>query len=42
VSVLELIASDDARRVLQEVAGGKAGAWLAAEAELALKRLSEK
>jgi hypothetical protein len=39
---LELIASDDARRVLEEVASGKAGAWLAAEAESALKRMQKK
>ena len=36
--VLELIASGDARRVLEDVAGGKAGAWLAGEAAEALKR----
>jgi hypothetical protein len=39
VGVLELIASPDARRVLEDVAGGKAGAWLAGEAAEALKRL---
>jgi hypothetical protein len=38
-SVLELIGSDEARKLLEEVAGGKAGAWLAAEAEDSLKRL---
>jgi hypothetical protein len=37
--VLELIASTDARRVLEDVAGGKAGAWLAGEAAEALKRM---
>jgi hypothetical protein len=40
LSVYELMASDEARKVLNEVAGGKAGAWLAAEAEAALKRSS--
>jgi hypothetical protein len=30
--VFELMASDEARKVVDEVAGGKAGAWLAAEA----------
>jgi hypothetical protein len=38
VDVLELIASTDARRVLEDVAGGKAGEWLAGEAAEALKR----
>jgi hypothetical protein len=40
--VFELIASDEARKVLDEVANGKAGAWLAAEAEAALKRMRKK
>jgi hypothetical protein len=39
ICVLEVIASDDARSLLQAVASGKAGAWLAAEAEEALKRM---
>jgi hypothetical protein len=40
--VFELIASDEARKVLDEVANGKDGAWLAAQAEAALKRLQKK
>jgi hypothetical protein len=40
--VFELIATDEARRVLDVVAGGKAGAWLGAEAEAALKRMQMK
>jgi hypothetical protein len=39
--VLELIASTEARGKLEEVAGGKAGAWLAGEAEEALKRMRQ-
>jgi hypothetical protein len=37
--VLELIASGEARRVLEDVAGGKAGPWLTGEAAEALKRM---
>jgi hypothetical protein len=40
--VFTLIASDEARKVLDEVAGGKAGAWLAAEAESSLKNMQKK
>jgi hypothetical protein len=40
--VFELIASDDARNLLGEVASGKAGAWLAAEAEVTLRRMQIK
>jgi hypothetical protein len=40
--VFELIESDEARKVLDEVASGKAGLWLAAEAEASLKRLQKK
>jgi len=39
VSVLELIASNDARKLLEELAGGNAGGWLADEAQESLKRL---
>jgi hypothetical protein len=39
--VFELMASDGARKVLEELAGGKAGAWLGAEAAAALKRLEK-
>jgi hypothetical protein len=39
--VLELIGSAEARRALEDVAGGKAGAWLATEAEEALKRMRQ-
>jgi hypothetical protein len=39
--VFELMASGEARKVLNEVAGGKAGAWLAAEAAAALKRMEK-
>lgn len=39
VHVLELMATDQSRKVLDEAASGKAGAWLAAEAALALKRM---
>jgi hypothetical protein len=39
--VLELIASTEARRVLEDIAGGKAGAWLAGEAAAALKRMQQ-
>jgi hypothetical protein len=42
IHIFELIASDEARKVLDEVAGGKEGAWLAADAEAALKRLPKK
>jgi hypothetical protein len=37
--VFELIASDEARKVLSEVAQGNSGTWLAAQAEAALKRI---
>ena len=37
--VFELIASDEARKVLTEVAQGNSGTWLAAQAEAALKRI---
>jgi len=40
--VFELIAFDEARKVLDEVASGKAGAWLAAEAEASLKKMQKK
>jgi hypothetical protein len=39
--VFELMASDGARKALDEVAGGKGGAWLAAEAAAALKRMQK-
>jgi hypothetical protein len=39
LNVFELIGSDEARKVLQDVVSGKAGAWLAAEAEETLKRM---
>jgi hypothetical protein len=39
--VLEVMASDEARKALDEVAEGKAGAWLAAEAAAALKRMEK-
>lgn len=39
--VFEVMASDEALKVLDEVAGGKAGAWLAAEAAAALKRMEK-
>jgi hypothetical protein len=39
LDVLELIASADAQRLLEDVAGGKAGAWLTAKAKDSLKRL---
>jgi hypothetical protein len=37
--VFELIASDETRKLLDELASGKAGAWLAGEAEGVLKRM---
>ena len=40
--VFELIASDEARLVFNELASGKAGAWLAADAEASLKRMQKK
>ena len=40
--VFELMASDEARKVLAEAASGKAGAWLAGEADTALKRTPKK
>jgi hypothetical protein len=39
--VLEVISSEEARKVLEELAGGKAGGWLAAEAEASLKRIQK-
>jgi hypothetical protein len=39
--VFELIASDESRKILDEVASGKAGAWLAAEATAVLKRMEK-
>jgi hypothetical protein len=41
LNVMELIASTEARRVLEDVAGGKTGAWLAGEAAAALKRMGQ-
>jgi hypothetical protein len=41
VLVLELMATVEARRVLEEVAKGSAGAWLALEAQASLKRLEK-
>lgn len=41
VLVLELIATKDARKLLADVAHGRGGAWLAPEAEAALKRLGQ-
>ena len=41
VWVLELIASTDARTMLEDVASGKASAWLAREADEALKRMRQ-
>jgi hypothetical protein len=41
LSVFELMASDGARKALDEVAGGKGGAWLAAEAAAVLKRMQK-
>jgi hypothetical protein len=41
VSVFESMASDEALKVLNEMADGKAGAWLAAEAAAALKRMEK-
>jgi hypothetical protein len=41
LQVLELIASTEARHLLQEIAKGSAGAWLAPEAQASLKRLEK-
>jgi hypothetical protein len=40
--VLELIVTAEARQVLEEVSQGRAGAWLASEAQVSLKRLERK
>jgi hypothetical protein len=40
--VFELIATAEARQVLEEVATGSAGAWLAPEAQASLKRLEKR
>ncbi len=39
--VCELIASDEARKLLDDLASGKAGPWLAAEADASLKRMQK-
>jgi RNA polymerase sigma factor (sigma-70 family) len=41
LEALELAGSDEARRLLEELAGGMPGAWLTEEAKAALKRLGK-
>jgi hypothetical protein len=41
VRVLGLMASEEARKALNELATGKAGAWLAAEAAASLTRMDK-
>jgi hypothetical protein len=40
--VLERLATPEARQLLRQLAGGSSGAWFAAEAKAALRRLDDR